>query len=106
MSSILSRLTAFDWIKIVAYATAALTFLEGPDVLTAWGLSPGDAATWSHRFATLVTLLTLISNAFKNPSTPAGYTPAIVPNQNTPVANPATSATTFVTTADAVKKGP
>jgi hypothetical protein len=75
MKAYLARLTTFDWIKVVAYAIATLTFLEGSDVLTAFGVSAADAATWTHRFSVIVGGLTLISNSFKNTSAPSGSAP-------------------------------
>jgi hypothetical protein len=77
LKAFLARLTTFDWIKIVAYATAALSFLGGPSVLTAWGMDAQDAARWSQRIATIVGALTIISNTLKNPSPPKGTAPLL-----------------------------
>ena len=89
MKAFLSRLTTFDWIKVIAYATAALAFLGGPSVLTAWGMSPADAAVWSQRAATVVGALTLISNTMKNTSPPKGTAP-ILGEASAPIIVPAT----------------
>lgn len=71
MKTFLSRLTAYDWIKIFGYVAAALTFLAGPDVLSSWMSAP-DAEVWSHRIGTIVGLITIVSNTLKNPSPPSG----------------------------------
>ncbi len=77
MIAFFARLTTFDWVKVCAYVIAALTFLGGQSVLTTWGMSAADAATWSQRIATVIGALTLLSNAIKNPSPPAGTHPVL-----------------------------
>jgi hypothetical protein len=96
MNAFFARLTTYDWISVISYATAALTFIGGTSVLTAWGMSPADAAIWSPRIASIVAALTLISNRFKNPSPPRGTVPAlttsIVPTPDTLTTNIAEAA--------------
>jgi hypothetical protein len=95
MNTFLSRLTTFDWVSIVSYAIAVLTFLGGQSVLTTWGMSAADATMWSQRIATVVAGLTLISNRFKNPSPTKGTVPvlttAAVPTPETLTTNIATA---------------
>lgn len=85
MMSLLSRLTTFDWAKNVAYAIAGLTVFLGPGVLQAWGVSASDAPVWSTRIASVIAVLTLISNSLKNPSPPSGMTSALIGKGEVPV---------------------
>lgn len=108
MKAFLARLTAFDWVKIGLYGTAvcgAITVGVLNTILQPWGVSDpailaleGKIGSISAVFA----LIGLLSNTLKNPSTPAGYTPAIVPKPDTPI--PTTITSTVVTTAAAIKK--
>lgn len=87
----LARLTAFDWLKVISYAIAVLTFIGGQSVLTMWGMSAAEAAIWSPRIAYIITGLTLISNSIKNTSPTKGTVPLLTTNADAPTVDTLTT---------------
>lgn len=77
MLAYLSRLTTYDWIRIISYLIAGLTIFDGKDVLMNWGMTEKLATTWASRVGDVITVLTLMSNAIKNPSSPKGTVPVV-----------------------------
>jgi len=101
----MKNLTTFDWLKVVGYIIGFGGMLTPQIVATILGPYGVDNSGVTHVIAiigSVVTVATLISNIFKNPSTPTGsYN--VLSTSPTPTAD---SLTTTATPTPVPPKGP
>jgi hypothetical protein len=76
----LSRVTKFDWIKLIGYTggvLGALTYITLSPILAPFGFSNAKIATIAAVCGGLSTLLANIANVLRNPSSPTGTQPVL-----------------------------
>jgi hypothetical protein len=95
VKAFLSRLTAFDWVKVCLYGTSicgALSVVGLNTILKPWGFTDVEILALSAKIGSISAmfgLVGLIANTLKNPSPPRGTAP-ILGQSSAPIIVPAT----------------